>query len=62
MKRIWFIILALICISTNVFAQDVTTTFYNSNWVESSKFDERAALYQVRLTSFFTYVTIKVVR
>ena len=60
MKRILFIILALICISTNVFAQDVTTTFYNSNWVESSKFDERAALYQVRLTSFFTYVTIKV--
>lgn len=54
------LILLLVIYTTRNFAQDVTTTFYNSNWVESSKLDERGALYQVRLSLNFTYVTIKV--
>ena len=50
----------IICFATSCIAQDVTTTFYNSRWVESSQFNEKAALYQVRLSTNFTYVTIKV--
>ena len=45
----------------NVSAEDVVTTFHYPNWVESKKFDEKAALFEVRLTTFFTYVTIKIV-
>ena len=59
MKAKLFLLVLFICFVTNGIAQDVTTTFYNSKWVESSKFNERAALYQVRLTANFTYVTIK---
>lgn len=39
-------------------AQDVTTTFNYPDWIETKQFDQKAALYQVRLTPFFTYVTI----
>ena len=60
MKTKIFNLALLICFITNGFAQDVTTTFSYPNWVESKQFDERAALYQVRLTTFFTYVTIQI--
>lgn len=61
MKRL-VLILSLLGLFSSVtsYAQDVTTTFYTPKWVESKDFNERAALYQVRLTTYFTYVTIQV--
>ena len=60
MKIKLLLLTSLICFTTKSFAQDVTTTFNYPNWVESKQFNEKAALYQVRLTPFFTYVTIKI--
>ena len=59
--KILLLLCTMIAVSHYALAEDVTTTFWSPNWVESSKFNEKAALYQVRLTPFFTYVTIKVV-
>ena len=61
MKTKLFFVLLFVCYITKSFAQDVTTTFNYPNWCESKQFNQRAALYQVRLTPFFTHVTIKVV-
>lgn len=60
-KLLLLFVIVVFTAFTTAFAEDVTTTFYYPNWVENDKFKERAALYQVRLTPFFTYVTIKVV-
>lgn len=57
--RTFFLALTM-CFVARCIAQDVTTTFYSPRWVESSQFNERAALYQVTLSDYFTYVTIKV--
>lgn len=59
MKK-YFLLAFVVCFVTNNFAQEVTTTFDYPNWVVSKQLNERAALYQVRLTTFFTYVTIKI--
>lgn len=59
MKWLFFFIV-LLCIAFRSVAQDVITTFDIPIWCESSEFNEKAALYKVKLTYDFTYVTIRI--
>lgn len=61
MKVKYLLFLVAFFFSLFAFADDVVTTSFPIKWVESPKLDEKATLYEVRLTDFFTYVTIKVI-
>lgn len=54
------LIALLVCFSINGIAQDATTNFSNLRWVESKQLDQMGALYSVKLSSTFTYVTIAI--
>lgn len=60
MKKLVLLLVATL-ISLNSFAQDVITTFdtTTSKYVESSAQNVLGRLYQVKLTQYFTYVTIE---
>ena len=57
-ERILWILAALL-FNVCAFADDDVRTTFSTKWVESPKLNEKASLYEVRLTPFFTYVTIK---
>ena len=54
-----YLVILLFAFTVQSVAQDVITTFPDSIWVESKS--ERATLHQVKLTTFYTLVTIKIV-
>lgn len=60
MKKLLLLIGIILC-SIDCFAEEVTTNFgaTNSSYVEHSQGNAKARLYQVKLTYFFTYVTIE---
>lgn len=59
--KVIFFFLIIISFHFKAKADDVITTFTNPDWVESKELNEKAALHQVRLNNYLTYVTIKVV-
>lgn len=60
MKKLLLLIGIILC-SIDCFAEEVTTNFVatNSSYMEHAQGNAKARLYQVKLTDFFTYVTIE---
>ena len=52
-----FLILLALSLHSNVYADDVITSYSSPIWVESKQLNQKAALYEVRLTNYFTYIT-----